>query len=293
MPGSEAPPPRLPARAKVNLYLHLLGRREDGYHLLDSLFAFADIGDELAFAAAPALSLAVDGPGARGLAAEADNLVLRAARLLAESAGIEPKAALTLTKRLPIAAGIGGGSSDAAMALRGLLRLWRLSLPEGTVEALALRLGADVPACLRQPAPVFVGGIGERLSPAPALPPAGLLLVNPGAALSTAAVFRAHGSAWSEAARFEEAPADAARLAALLAQRQNDMETAAIRLEPAVGHVLERLRRLPGCLLARMSGSGATCFALFAGRGGAEAGASALADEPGWWRAATVLAGPR
>jgi 4-diphosphocytidyl-2-C-methyl-D-erythritol kinase len=296
MSGNEAAEARRPARAKLNLYLHIVGRRPDGYHLIDSLFAFAALGDDLAAAPAPALSLTLEGPAAAALraslASEADNLVVRAARLLADAAGIEPGAALRLAKRLPAAAGLGGGSSDAAMTLRALDALWAVSFSEATLERLALRLGADVPACLKQPRPLFVGGIGEALDPAPALPPAGLLLVNPGVALSTAAVFRARRGAWSESARFAEAPADAAALAALLAGRRNDLEAPAISLAPAVGRVLERLAGLPGCLLARMSGSGATCFGLFADFDAAEAAGASLDDEPAWWRAATTLAAP-
>src|SRR5580693_1826719 len=163
------------APAKVNLYLHVTGRRDDGYHLLDSLVAFVDIGDRLTVEPAASLSLVVDGPEAGDLVSVGDdNLVLRAARLLAGRAGITAGAALHLDKHLPVAAGIGGGSSDGAAALLALKRLWRISLEDEALYALSARLGADIPACLYGRA-VWVGGIGERLEPAGALPEAGIL----------------------------------------------------------------------------------------------------------------------
>ena len=181
---------REPAPAKVNLYLHVTGRRADGYHLLDSLAVFGPAADLLAAAPAAALTLALEGPFAAGLAAEPDNLVLRAARALAAEAGLPGGAALRLAKHLPVASGIGGGSADAAAALRLLDRLWGLGLPEARLAAIAARLGADVPVCLAS-RPRRMQGVGEVLRPAPALPDCGLLLVNPGVALATPAVFRA------------------------------------------------------------------------------------------------------
>ncbi len=180
------------APAKVNLYLHVVGRRADGYHLLDSLIAFADIGDRVTAAPADRLSLAIGGPEADALGGLGDdNLVLRAARLLAEAAGAPSYgAALTLDKRLPVSSGIGGGSSDAAATLRALDRLWQRPLDPTALSALARRLGADTPACLMA-RPVWVGGIGERLEPAAGLPAAGIVLANPRRALPTAAVFAA------------------------------------------------------------------------------------------------------
>jgi 4-diphosphocytidyl-2-C-methyl-D-erythritol kinase len=272
------------APAKVNLYLHVTGRRADGYHLVDSLVAFADIGDRLTAEPAGSLSLAVDGPEATGLAAKGDdNLVLRAARLLADQAGVGPGAALHLDKRLPVAAGIGGGSSDAAAALLMLRRLWGLSLDDEALCRLGASLGADIPACVCRRT-VWVGGIGERLEPAPTLPEAGILLANPRKALPTAAVFAARRGPFSKTGRFAPMPSDVAGLAEVLAPRCNDLTEAAIEVLPEVGAVLGRLGRLPGCLLARMSGSGATCFALFATRAAAEDARVALgATEPLWW----------
>jgi 4-diphosphocytidyl-2-C-methyl-D-erythritol kinase len=275
------------APAKVNLYLHVTGRRDDGYHLLDSLVAFVDIGDRLTAEPATSTSLTVEGPEAADLAAVADdNLVLRAARVLADRAGITAGAALHLDKHLPVAAGIGGGSSDAAAALLALKRLWRLSLTDEALCALGARLGADVPACLYRRA-VWVGGIGERVESAGPLPEAGILLVNPRRAMPTAAVFAARRGPFGDVGRFAPMPSDASGLARALMPCRNDLTEAAIGLVPEIAAVLAWLGRLPRSLLARMSGSGATCFALFADRAAAEeARALVAAAEPRWWYAA-------
>ena len=278
------------APAKVNLYLHLLGRRPDGYHLLDSLVAFADIGDRITASPAATLSLEISGPEAAGLVNLGhENLVLRAARLLADQAGMARGAAFYLEKYLPIAAGIGGGSSDAAAALRVLTRLWQLSISEEALRCLGARLGADVPACLYGHA-AWVGGIGERIEPAPDLPDAGILLANPRKDLPTAAVFATRKGPFGADGRFAPMPDDAIELARALAPRRNDLTSAAIELVPEIGAVLARLERLPGALIARMSGSGATCFALFPDRGAAEEAHMVLAAaEPEWWCAAGGL----
>jgi 4-diphosphocytidyl-2-C-methyl-D-erythritol kinase len=276
---------RLTARAKINLYLHVVGRRDDGYHLLDSLVCFTELGDELAFDPAGELSLAVDGPFAPALGR--DNLVLAAARLVEPAEG----ASIRLTKLLPVAAGIGGGSSDAAAALVGLGRLWGRPLPP---PAQLLALGADLPVCLAA-GPCFVGGIGEQLAPAPALPRGFLVLVNPRRALPTIEVFRGYGrrsaGGFSQPARFDDAPADAEVLARRLAERGNDLAEAAIELVPEVREVIAALAAAPGCLLARMSGSGATCFGLFAAdEAAAKAAAVLQANAPHWWVRATAIA---
>ena len=277
------------APAKVNLTLQVVGRRSDGYHLLDSLVVFAGVGDSLRFTASDQLSLAIDGPTAGGLAAEPDNIVLQAARLLAETADLMPRAAISLTKRLPVAAGIGGGSADGAAALRGLCRLWGLSADQATLEAIGLRLGADLPVCLRGQ-PTRMAGIGERLEAAPALPPAWLLLVNPRVAVPTPAVFKARQGPFSEPSPLTESPADAAALARALQTRPNDLTAPAVALAPVIGTVLAAIAAQPDCLLARMSGSGATCFGLFAEQPGAAAAAAAVAQaEPGWWVTAAPL----
>jgi 4-diphosphocytidyl-2-C-methyl-D-erythritol kinase len=278
------------APAKVNLYLHVLGRRADGYHRLDSLVAFADIGDGVTARLADGLTLTVGGPEAAAIAGLGeDNLVMRAARLLAAQAGIRAAAALHLDKHLPAAAGIGGGSSDAAATLRALAMLWEVPLDELELMALAMQLGADVPACLAG-GPVWVGGIGEEIAPAGVLPEAGIVLANPRRPLPTATVFQCYRGPYRAAGRFDPVPSDAAGLAAMLASRHNDLTEAARELVPEVGAVLDRLATLPGALLTRMSGSGATCFALFADRAVALAAGKTLAlAEPGWWSAAGRL----
>jgi 4-diphosphocytidyl-2-C-methyl-D-erythritol kinase len=269
------------APAKINLFLHVVGRRADGYHVLDSLAVFAGIADRLTATPSESLHLDLGGPFGPGLAAEPDNLVLRAARALAEATGIPPRAHLTLEKHLPVASGIGGGSADAAAALRLLMRLWGLPAALAGLDALAVRLGADVPVCLAG-RPARMGGIGEKLDPAPALPAAGLVLVNPGVAVATPAVFRARQGDFSPPARLPSGWADAAGMAADLRGLRNDLQPPAIALCPAIAQVLAALEAQPDCLLARMSGSGATCFALTATPAAATALAARVA-QPGWW----------
>jgi 4-diphosphocytidyl-2-C-methyl-D-erythritol kinase len=274
------------APAKVNLYLHVIGRRDDGYHLLDSLVIFAGIGDTLSGIPADTLSLRVCGPFAAELAAEPDNLVLRAGRSLASAAGVAAGAALTLDKRLPVASGIGGGSADAAAALRLLCRLWQLPDADSLFQ-LAAQLGADVPVCLAGQ-PARMGGVGERLEPAPALPTGGLLLVNPGVAVATAEVFRERQGPWSPRAVLPLAWADISAMAAYLGGLRNDLQPPAIHLQPLIGVVLAALEATRGCLLARMSGSGASCFGLYIDAETACRAAEALPDRR-WWRWAGPL----
>ncbi|MBR0648032.1 4-(cytidine 5'-diphospho)-2-C-methyl-D-erythritol kinase [Roseomonas terrae] len=269
------------APAKVNLYLHCTGRRGDGYHLLDSLVVFAGVGDVLRAAPSKELTLALDGPAAGPLTAEADNLVLRAARLLAQAAGMPAAAALALTKQLPVASGIGGGSADAAAALRALNGLWGLGWAEARLAVLAAQIGADVPVCLMS-RPCRMEGIGEILSPAPQIPDCGLVLANPQVALSTPSVFRARNGAFSARAALPGGWPSATAMARDLALLRNDLEAPAMELCPPVAEVLAALRGLPGCLLARMSGSGATCFALLAEPAAATNAARSLPES--WWR---------
>jgi 4-diphosphocytidyl-2-C-methyl-D-erythritol kinase len=277
------PPDRLSeaAPAKVNLYLHVTGRRADGYHQLDSLVIFAGVGDTLSGNPADALSLELRGPFAASLASEPDNLVLRAARSLASAAGISKGAALTLDKYLPVASGIGGGSADAAAALRLLCRLWQLPNADLLFQ-LAAQLGADVPVCLDSQ-PARMGGIGDRLEPAPQLPVGGLLLVNPGVAVATADVFRARRGPWSPPAVLPPRWANVSAMAVALGELRNDLQPVAINVQPTIGAVLAALEATPGCLLARMSGSGASCFGLYSDAGTARQAAEALPD-PSWWR---------
>lgn len=278
-------PPDLPAAerapAKINLYLHITGRRPDAYHVLDSLVVFADIADRLCVREAAELELAMSGPFAAGLPAGADNLVVRAARALATAVGVRGGAALSLAKMLPHSAGIGGGSADAGATLRLLRRFWRV--PQGTVELLPLAasLGADVPACLGS-VPARTSGAGEVLAPAPLLPAFGLCLVNPGVQLPTRDVFAAWNGEFSKPARLPQVFADAAALAASLAGLRNDLEVPATRLCSSIATVLKVLSAEPGCLLARLSGSGATCFGLFPDAATARRAAERI-SRADWW----------
>ncbi len=290
--GARATELRLRARAKVNLYLHVTGKRLDGYHELDSLMVFPDLGDELFMAQHAGLALETWGAFATELDGEGqDNLVMRAAQGLRDLVGAErmPGAYLRLEKRLPVAAGVGGGSADAAATLRGLIRLWDLEVAEADLQALALELGADVPPCLES-RPVQVRGIGEVLSPVPTLPPFWLVLVNPGVPVQTAAVFKERQGAFSSTVEWKAAADLDALLRVLLATR-NDLEPPARALVPQIGEALSALQGVQGCRLARMSGSGATCFGIFAEAGQAAAAAAALSStHADWWVAAAPVA---
>jgi len=281
------------APAKLNLFLHVLGREEDGYHRLDSLVAFLTAGDRLWVEPAAELRLAIEGPFAAGLDAGEGNLIIRAARGLAALAGVTAGAAIRLEKNLPVASGIGGGSADAAATLRALRRLWAVTVPEPAVELLAQGLGADVPMCLLS-RPALIGGIGERIEPVGLPADGAVLLVNPGAALSTAAVFGARKGTFDPPAAWTERPATMGDLAEALARRRNGLGDAAIGLLPDVAAVLEAIRATPRCLLARMSGSGATCFGLYSElEAASEARARIAAAHPGWWvQTARFLAPP-
>jgi len=295
--GSAASPIlREAAHAKVNLYLHVTGKREDGYHLLDSLAVFAGCADGLSAAPSGRMSLAIEGPfGDRLPPDDPDNLVLRAASLLAAPAA--PGLALVLDKHLPVASGIGGGSADAAAALRLLRRAWSLEaeLDEQRLHDLATRLGADVPVCLAQ-RPARMRGIGERLEPVPALPDIGMMLVNCGEAVATRDVFRVRAAPFSPEAELPQAELpqggtatgthawpDAAALVASLSRLTNDLQAPACRICPAIADVLGLIAGLPGCLLARMSGSGATCFGLFANPQAARRARDAARMPEHWW----------
>lgn len=273
-----------PARAKINLFLHVRGRRPDGRHTLESLAVFPDIGDVLSAERSPIRSLSLDGPFAAELGGGGDNLVLRATEALGAALGLDDGVALRLDKRLPVASGIGGGSADAAAALRLLMRLWGRAPDDAGLRALALSLGADVPVCLSS-APALMGGVGETLIPAPPFPAFWLVLANPLAQLSTAAVFGALERRDNPPA--DRAPAlfaDTGALVAWLARQRNDLEAPARALTPVVSKVLGALRWAPECRLARMSGSGATCFAIVEDQAAALALSARLrAAEPGWW----------
>jgi 4-diphosphocytidyl-2-C-methyl-D-erythritol kinase len=270
-----------PAPAKINLYLRVTGRRADGYHTLDSLAVFATAADSVSVAPADAIALRLAGPEAASLENEPDNLVLRAARALAQATGTARGAAITLEKHLPIASGIGGGSADAAAALRALDALWGTRCGLERLRGIAATLGADVPVCVESRA-IRMQGIGEILSDAPALPGFGLLLANPRIALPTPSVFRARRGDFSPPAEQPAHLADAVALADWLRPLGNDLQEAAIALCPAIAEVLAAIAAQPACLLARMSGSGATCFGIFATAGAASRAADAL--PAAWWR---------
>ena len=282
------------ARAKLNLTLRITGKRADGYHLLDSIVAFAEIGDRVTARLAERTEFTLSGPFASDLAGERDNLVTRAAASLAMTAGIaaeiSTRTALALEKNLPVASGIGGGSADAAATIETLIALWRVDLARDALDALALSLGADLPVCLAGK-PSRMRGIGENLEALPPLPETHLLLVNPRVPCPTGPVFKARQGAFSPPLAAWRTPKSAVDLAALVREGGNDLEAPAAALCPPVAAILARLRADADCLAAAMSGSGATCFGLFARAGDAEqAGERIRRDQPGWWVVATRLA---
>ncbi|MBI2255059.1 MAG: 4-(cytidine 5'-diphospho)-2-C-methyl-D-erythritol kinase [Proteobacteria bacterium] len=278
------------ARAKVNLYLHVVGKRADGYHLLDSLIVFAETGDDIRVSPADDLTLTIDGPFGNGLDTGAGNLVMRAALALRDLAGTAQGAAIHLTKNLPLASGIGGGSADAATALSALIDLWQVKPERVALYKLAEKLGADVPVCL-DGRPAFVGGVGEDIEAAGTLPETHILLVNPLVETPTPAVFKARRGGFSESARWHQVPATAADLAAYLKGRKNDLTDPAIVVAPVVADVLGAIAATPACLLSRLSGSGATCFGLYESAAAADAARAAItARHPGWWSATARIA---
>ena len=278
------------APAKVNLALHVTGRRSDGYHLLDSVVVFLAMGDRLHARPAEHVTLAVTGPQGSGVPVDG-NLVLEAAAALAVAAGKPcPGATLTLDKHIPAAAGLGGGSSDAAAALRALNRLWGVGLDTAGLMRLGETIGADVPVCV-SPAAARMTGIGERVLPLPALPQVHVMLVNPGCSLATAAVFA--GLTEPDNPGLPDLPGQwrgVSHLVDYLAACRNDLAAPAIAAAPAIQEVLTALAAEPRCLLARMSGSGATCFGLFAtAEDAANASATVARSHPGWWVAAARM----
>lgn len=281
------------APAKINLYLHVGGLRRDRLHEIASLFVFAEAGDLVSAAPAKQLTLDVTGPfgGALGREPVERNLVYRAARLLQQSFDVEQGARLTLDKRLPIASGVGGGSADAAAALRALRRLWKVDVDDAALRALAFTLGADVPACLDR-APTFVAGAGETLAPGPSLPPLFVALVNPRIAMPTGPVFRDFDRAHPQPARPCGWPcarvSTYADVSTALALSRNDLEPFAASRAPVIRDVAAALRSAPGAIGARMSGSGATVFGLYTSLQAA-ARAAALASGRGWWSMSAAL----
>ncbi len=282
------------APAKVNLTLRVTGRRPDGYHELCSVVCFATVGDGLRLSGGPALSLGVDGETAAQAGAISENLVLKAARALRAQIPELKVGLFYLTKRLPVAAGLGGGSADAAAALRLLARLNELAPVDWRLMHAARATGADVPVCL-DPRPRIMRGIGDLLSAPLALPALPAVLVNPRVATPTAQVFKAlKGMSAGEdpAARLLEqnAAPDMDQLLTALKASSNDLEAPAISLFPAIGDVLSAIRTTRGNLLARMSGSGATCFGIYDSADAAEnANAELRSAHPDWWVEPTTL----
>lgn len=279
------------APAKINLCLHVGWEREDGYHDLESFVTFADYGDRIFLEGADEMSVSVVGPFASGLPDSSDNIVLRAAGLLAGQSKVARGARITLQKNLPVASGLGGGSADAAAILRGLSIIWDCGLERKEMHELANSLGADVPVCLYS-VTAWIEGRGERVATLPPLPKLPLLLVNPALPLSTAEVFsrldrRAGVGLALPQARFD----DGRSLAAFLRSTTNDLETPARLMAPEIGNVLEEIAGMRGCHIARMSGSGATCFGIFGNRKSLRLAALLLRQShPQWWVIETEIA---
>jgi 4-diphosphocytidyl-2-C-methyl-D-erythritol kinase len=279
------PPLHAFAPAKINLYLQVTGRREDGYHLLDSLVAFTNIGDSLRLEPAETFSFELEGPMASSLASLPieDNLAVKAVYALARELDRPPAVKLTLVKNLPPASGIGGGSSDAATALRLLGGHWSRPPSDPLLRQIAESLGQDVPCCL-DAVTCYFRDVGNVTDPGPDLPHTDIVLVNPNKALPTSAVYKAREGAFAAPARLERDPKSNVELAGMLHQRSNGLTEAACRLLPEIKDVLAALAASPSCQIARMSGSGATCFGLYPNRSAARQAASHLYKEhPDWW----------
>jgi 4-diphosphocytidyl-2-C-methyl-D-erythritol kinase len=282
---------RVFAPAKINLFLHVGDRRADGYHELESLVAFAEVGDDLVFEEADALSLSVDGPFGAALAGESDNLILRAAHGVAALASYDLPRRITLTKNLPVASGIGGGSADAAATLRAFLLEWRQEeIRLADFVELAKTLGADVPVCFFGHS-AWMYGIGDGIERTD-LPELHAVLVNPGVSVATRDVFsKLTSRSGVDKLHWPESFASADDVIAFLKTVGNDLEAPALTLAPVIGNVLEALRGTDNVRLARMSGSGATCFGLFADQISAAAAAAKITrNHPQWWVKPAILA---
>ncbi len=282
------------ACAKINLALHVTGRRNDGYHLLDSLVVFADYGDELCLSPATKTSLAISGPFGAGLETENDNLILRAHRVLSDALKTQlPPTRFNLVKNLPVSSGIGGGSADAAAALRGLIKLWRLDVTESLVAECALKLGADVPVCLKNTT-CQMQGIGEIISPIKNFAPLYIMLVNSGVTISTPSIFsqlnlEVGQAAFSKLSPFEHLDSQTQWINWLKATR-NDLQEAAQQQSDEVAQTLAAIQGSDNLLFSRMSGSGATCFGLYAHLDQAQKACAAIKrDHPQWWAVAAPV----
>jgi 4-diphosphocytidyl-2-C-methyl-D-erythritol kinase len=280
------------AKAKVNLALHVVGRRADSYHLLDSIAVFADCSDRIEIAPADRLKLTASGPFAAHAPADRSDLAWRAAEAFFAHTGLAPAACIRVEKAIPAGAGLGGGSADAAAALLGLNAFFQAGVEADALDAIGLRLGADVPMCLAGRA-LRARGVGEVIEAIEGWPPLPLVLAWPGRSVPTAAVFS--GLSARENPPLPRLPTRSARatnvlqIAAWLSGCRNDLEAPALRLAPEIGAVLAALRSTEGCLLARMSGSGSACFGLYAKAAEAENAAARIgAARPDWWVRATT-----
>ncbi|VAW01556.1 4-diphosphocytidyl-2-C-methyl-D-erythritol kinase [hydrothermal vent metagenome] len=274
------------ARAKINLDLLITGRREDGYHLLDSLVVFADIGDQISVRPSDKLSLNISGPFAPALSGEQDNIILRAARGLRDKFNIQQAAEIDLVKNLPVSSGIGGGSADAAAVMMALMALWQLSDKETELNDLALSLGADVPVCLASKT-MQMSGVGEILRPVTINFPMFLLLVNPGVSLSTAEIFKTRAKRevdFSQSRTLPDTITNLTELTDIIGESGNDLEYDACAARPEIRKLLAHIKQVDDCIFTGMSGSGATCFGIFPAYGAAKAAANDIFRHfPHWW----------
>jgi 4-diphosphocytidyl-2-C-methyl-D-erythritol kinase len=271
------------APAKINLYLHITAKRNDGYHLIESLVVFADCGDQVSVAPSNKLKLTIKGPFSKNLASNHDNLVIKAAILLANFAGIKAKADIILTKELPVGSGLGGGSADAAATLHALTELWGLPVSPKDLHILAEKLGSDVPVCLKA-VTSLITGVGENIVPVQNLPKLWAVLVNPRIPVSTAEVFANYSNKFSISQSFTANLQNAQELANSLSGYRNDLTSAALRVAPVIKDVLRAIETTENQLLTRISGSGATCFALFKTKSAAIYATKSLrAQYPLWW----------
>ena len=277
------------AKAKVNLFLHITGRRGDGYHLLESLVCFPDCGDVLKVLPSNRLSLQETGPFSGQMGPWQDNLILKAAGLLKRKYGVVEGAEIHITKNLPVASGIGGGSSDAATVLHLLVKLWNINISDQELMDLGAELGADLPICLYGNL-AMMSGIGEVISPVKAIPSLAMLLVNPGITVSTQAIFGSLGPIVPKIDIPDVEGLSKGAFIQMLKGCRNDLQAGAVRVAPSISTVLSKLDGLDTCLLSQMSGSGATCFGLFDTVKQAELAKDILQKtEPGWWLSVSHL----
>lgn len=280
---------KLTAPAKINFYLHIVGKKDDNYHLLDSLFGFADYGDTVLLKSAPEISLKIKGRFAGQLQDVAENIVLKAVKQMQEYASVKQNVAIVLNKNLPVASGIGGGSSDAAAVLKGLCHLWQLKPNPEDLKIRSLSLGADVWACFNGGS-VQVSGIGEIVKPYP-IPKVYGVLVNPMIAVATKMIFDHYHADFSQPMPLVKTNLTSLDFIQELQTRKNDLEAVAVKICPAIRTVIEAISATDKCLLARMSGSGATCFGLYANKRAAlQANQQLIKQFPYWWIKAITLA---